>query len=75
MRAKTQGMQRGQTDDPLTIYSVKPLRPKEGNVVRAILDDDAFAELHRLHDETGIALSQLTRIMVEYALPRVEVKR
>lgn len=60
-------------DKRLTIHSAKPLSPKEGNTIRAIVPDDALDKLHDINKRTGIAISQLARMCIEFALPFVEV--
>lgn len=57
----------------LEIHSVKPLSAKEANTIRAIVPDDTLSELKAISEKTGIAMSQLTRMLIEYALPKVEV--
>lgn len=57
----------------LKIPSVKKVNPREAHTVRAVLTDETKKELDILADRTGIPLSQLTRILIEYALPYVEV--
>ena len=59
----------------LKLPVVKPLSPKEANTVRAVVTDETLAELNRLSDETGIYISQLTRMLIEYALPFIEIER
>lgn len=60
--------------DKLILPVVKPLSPKEANTVRAVITDETLKELNRISDLTGIYISQLTRMCIEYALPRVEIK-
>lgn len=60
-------------DKRLTIHSAKPLSPKEGNTIRAVIPDDVLEELHGISDKTGIAISQIARMCIEFALPFVEV--
>ena len=60
--------------DKLTLYSRNLLTAREGQTVRCVLPDEVYRELRELHEKTGIAISQLTRYMVEFALPHVEVK-
>lgn len=57
----------------LKIPSVKKVDPREAHTVRAILTDETKKELDDLNERTGIPLSQLTRILIEYALPYVQV--
>lgn len=60
--------------DKLTLPIVKPLSPKEANTVRAIITDETLKELNDISERTGIYISQLTRMCIEFALPRIEVK-
>lgn len=57
----------------LEIHCVKPLPAKEANTIRAIVPDDTLAELKEMSHKTGIAMSQLARMLIEFALPQVEV--
>lgn len=57
----------------LEIHCVKPLPAKEANTIRAIVPDDTLAELKEMSQKTGIAMSQLARMLIEFALPHVEV--
>ena len=58
----------------LKLPVIKPLSAKEANTVRAIITDETLAELNRLSDKTGIYISQLTRMLIEFALPLVEIE-
>ena len=60
--------------DKLILPVVKPLKPKEANTVRAIVTDETLKELNEISERTGIYISQLTRMCIEFALPRVEIK-
>lgn len=57
----------------LELHCAKPLSAKEANTIRAIIPDDTHDELKEISRRTGIAMSQLTRMLIEYALPFVEV--
>ncbi|MGN1480371.1 hypothetical protein [Porcipelethomonas sp.] len=57
----------------LELHCAKSLSAKEANTIRAIVPDDTLAELKELSRCTGIAMSQLARMLIEYALPFVEV--
>ena len=59
----------------IKVAKVKTLSPKEANTVRAVVTDETLAELNRISDETGIYISQITRMLIEYALPHVEIER
>lgn len=58
----------------LILPVVKPLSPKEANTVRAVITNETLAELNRISDETGIYISQITRMLIEFALPLVEIE-
>lgn len=60
-------------EDMLVIHSAKPLSPKDGNTIRAVLSDESYTELKQIADQTGIYISQLSRLCIEYALPRIKV--
>ena len=60
--------------DKLILPVVKPLKPKEANTVRAIVTDETLKELNEISERTGIYISQLTRMCIEFALPRIEIK-
>ena len=60
--------------DKLILPVVKPLSPKEANTVRAIITDETLKELNDISEKTGIYISQITRMCIEFALPRIEVK-
>lgn len=60
--------------DKLILPIVKPLSPKEANTVRAIITDETLRELNAISDATGIYISQLTRLCIEFALPRIIMK-
>lgn len=60
--------------DKLVLPVVKPLKPKEANTVRAVITDETLRELKEISEQTGIYISQLTRMCIEFALPRIEVK-
>lgn len=45
--------------DRLIVPIVKPLTPKEGNTIRAVVDNDTLKELNEISDKTGIYISQL----------------
>lgn len=57
----------------LEIHCAKPLSAKDANTIRVIVPDDTLTELKNLSRETGIAMSQLARLLIEHALPQVEV--
>ena len=60
--------------DRLIVPIVKPLTPKEGNTIRAVVDNDTLKELNEISDKTGIYISQLARMCIEFALPRIEIQ-
>lgn len=60
--------------DKLTLPIVKPLRPKEADTVRAVITDETLKELSEISERTGIYVSQLIRMCIEFALPRIEIK-
>ena len=60
-------------ENRLALHCAKPLSAKEANTIRAIIPDDTLAELKELSRRTGISMSQLARMLIEYALPYVEV--
>ena len=49
-------------EDMLVIHSAKPLSPKDGNTIRAVLSDESYTELKQIADQTGIYISQLSRL-------------
>lgn len=57
----------------LELHCAKPLSAKEANTIRTIVPDDTLTELREISRRTGIAMSQLTRMLIEFALPYVEV--
>ena len=57
----------------LVLHSYKPLSAKEANTIRVVVPDDTLEELKELKERTGCAMSQLCRMLIEYALPRTEV--
>ena len=57
----------------LELHCAKPLSAKEANTIRAIIPDDTLEELKELKDITGISMGQLVRLLIEFALPLVEV--
>lgn len=57
----------------LELHCAKPLSAKEANTIRTIVPDDTLAELREISRRTGIAMIQLTRMLIEFALPYVEV--
>lgn len=59
---------------PLIIHSAKPLSPKEGNTIRAVLSDKSYLELKQIAEETGIYISQLSRLCIEYALSNIKIE-
>ena len=59
--------------EKLTLHCARPLSAKEANTIRAIIPDDTHEELKKLSSQTGLAMSQLARILIEYALAHVEV--
>lgn len=59
---------------PLIIHSAKPLSPKEGNTIRAVLSDESYSELKQIAEETGIYISQLSRLCIEYALSNIKIE-
>lgn len=59
---------------PLVIHSAKPLSPKEGNTIRAVLSDESYSELKQIAEETGIYISQLSRLCIEYALSNIKIE-
>lgn len=59
--------------EKLKIHCTKPLSRKETNIVRVAVRDDTLAELKNLSAETGLAMSHLARLLIEYALPKTEV--
>lgn len=61
-------------NDMLIIHSAKPLSPKEGNTIRAVLSDESYSELKQIAEKTGIYISQLSRLCIEYALPRIKIE-
>ena len=60
-------------ENRLELHCAKSLSAKEANTIRAIIPDDTLAELKELSRRTGISMSQLARMLIEYALPFVEV--
>ena len=60
--------------DKLILPVDKPLRPKAVHIVRAIVTDETLKELNEISERTGIYISQLTRMCIEFALLRVEIK-
>ncbi len=59
---------------PLVIHSAKPLSPKDGNTIRAVLSDESYSELKQISEETGIYISQLSRLCIEYALSNIKIE-
>lgn len=59
--------------EKLELHCAKPLSAKEANTIRAIIPDDTYDEMKEISRRTGIAMSQLARMLIEYALPFVEV--
>lgn len=59
--------------DKLIIPNVKPLTAKQGNTVRAILDDDTYEELKATAEKSGISISQLAGIYVRFGNERAVV--
>lgn len=57
----------------LEIHCARPLSAKEANTIRVIVPDDTLTELKEISRSTGIAMSQLARLLIEHALPQVEV--
>jgi len=57
----------------LQLRNCKPLSPKKANTVRAIITNETYDELKKISDTTGIYISQLTRMMIEFALEHVEI--
>ena len=60
-------------NNKLELHCAKPPSAKEAHTIRAIIPDDTLAELKELSRRTGISMSQLARMLIEYALPYVEV--
>lgn len=60
--------------EKLTLYSRNILTARQGVTVRCILPEEVYKEVKELSENTGIAISQLTRFMIEFSLPYVEVK-
>lgn len=60
--------------DRLIVPIVKPLTPKEGNTIRAVVDNDTLKELNEISEKTGIYISQLARMCIEFALPRIDIQ-
>lgn len=60
-------------ENRLELHCAKPLSAKEANTIRAIVPDDTLEELKELKDITGISMGQLVRLLIEFALPLVEV--
>ena len=60
--------------DKLVLPIVRPLSPKEANTVRCVITDETLRELNAISDTTGIYISQLTRLCIEFALPRIVLK-
>ncbi len=60
-------------DNKLELHCAKSLSEKEANTIRAIIPDDTLTELKETLRRTGIAMSQLAAMLIEYALPYVEV--
>lgn len=58
--------------DKLKIAIVKPIAPKDANTVRAIITDEVYEDLKQVVEKSGIALSQLTGKMIEFALKNIE---
>ncbi len=58
----------------LVIHSCKSLSAREANTIRVVIPDDTLAELKELSRNTGMAMSQVCRLLIEHALPQVEVK-
>ena len=59
--------------ETLKIHCAKPLSAKEANTIRVIIPDDTLSDLKAISRDTGIAMSQLARLLIEHALPQVEV--
>ena len=59
--------------DKLELHCASPLTAKEANTIRAIVPDDTHAELKEISNRTGIAMSQLARMLIEFALEHTEV--
>lgn len=60
-------------NNKLEIHCNKALSPKEANTIRAVIPDDTYVELKELSKRTGIVMAQLARLLIEHALPLVEV--
>lgn len=59
--------------DKLELHCAKPLSAKEANTIRVILPDDTVSEMKEISKKTGMAMSQLGRYLIEFALNYVEV--
>ena len=59
--------------DKLELHCARPLTAKEANTIRVIVPDDTLAELKDISSKTGIAMSQLGRYLIEFALNYVEI--
>jgi hypothetical protein len=59
--------------DKLELHCAKPLSAKEANTIRVILPDDTVNEMKDISKKTGMAMSQLGRYLIEFALNYVEV--
>ena len=59
--------------EKLELHCSKPLSPKEANTIRAVIPDDTYAEIKALCEKTGVSIAQMSRLLIEFALPYVEV--
>ncbi|MDO4831330.1 MAG: hypothetical protein Q4A46_07625 [Clostridia bacterium] len=58
--------------DKLTLSIVKPLGSEENTII-ARVPNKTLKQLAEISERTGIYVSQLTRMCIEFALPRIEI--
>lgn len=59
--------------DKLTLSIVTPLDSKENTII-ARVSNKTLKQLTEISERTGIYVSQLARMCIEFALPRIEIK-
>lgn len=64
--------QGGKIMEPFKVYILNRVNPREGHIVRAILTDETYKAVVKIHERTGEAISQICSKAVDYALANLE---